>query len=584
LKCLLIAPFNEENVPVRRIVAAAAKGSGIQLVSPGEQPSGLMFSEAVFAEIAGVDLVVAVTAHRRANIFYEIGLAHALGKPVVFLGELGEGETGVFPVPPIGLRLEFSRTESGLDRLHITLRKLFADFAHNPDRFLTFRGRTALPMIDFDKLEPREIENLCFELLTQMGFRRVEWGKELKEIDVVATLPKKDPDGFEYNELWIISMGLHAPPEMLLGLAEDPEYIIHRLFRPDFVERFRSFYKRDTPVTLLLMLLRSEGPSEPFEQELRRVERRLAGRGPFSIRFRTWDRQHITGLIQQYPQLAYKYFSEEGREQSKSRKTTEELYKETAALNERLRAVNTALKEESEKRIRAERDAVWKDVAFKAAHKLGNPIFALETGLQGIKRRIKDNPDEALKVAEEMGASIEKAKGIIEQFKSLIRAQEISKRAVDLKPLIQAASRVATENGVEVTVETNGDSVALADPTRMTECFDELFANALHWINRPQKHISVSIDHPKKKELPQDLDETKKYIRIRFGDNGCGVNPQMKKQIFAPFYTTHPHGTGLGLFMVERIIQGHDGAICETGTPDESAVFEIFLPRMTGKA
>jgi signal transduction histidine kinase len=122
-----------------------------------------------------------------------------------------------------------------------------------------------------------------------------------------------------------------------------------------------------------------------------------------------------------------------------------------------------------------------------------------------------------------------------------------------------------------------------ADPTRMTECFDELFANALHWLDKPQKRISILIDRPKKKDVPPELDGSKKYIRIRFEDNGPGVPPKMKKEIFAPFCTTHPHGTGLGLSMVERIIQGHDGLIREIGTPGESAIFEIFLPEKSGK-
>jgi hypothetical protein len=91
---------------------------------------------------------------------------------------------------------------------------------------------------------------------------------------------------------------------------------------------------------------------------------------------------------------------------------------------------------------KAEREAVWKDVAFTAVHKLGNPIFALETNLQVMKNKIEAHPDEALEIAREMAVSIEKAKAIIEQFKSLTRAQEISARPVDLVPLIESASRV----------------------------------------------------------------------------------------------------------------------------------------------
>jgi signal transduction histidine kinase len=572
-----------------RALRAAAKEVSFDLVSleepPGPALSSAAHTERIFLEISRADIVVALTAGSHPNVLYEAGYAQAIGKPLVFLVE-EMGATA--PWLSFAVMLPYGRSDAGLAKLQSSFRKLLESFRRDPSQFQLLPGArprpSALPIIDLEKLEPREFENLCFELLTQMGFRRVEWGREVKEVDVVATLPKKDPDGFEYQELWLISMGLHAPQELLFD-AMEPEFIIRRLIGSQFAERFRASFRSDSPITLLLILTYG-APSEMFDREAKRLERRLAERRyPFAFRLRTWDRQYLAGLVQQYPQIAHKYFSEEGRDQSKSRKSTEQLYRETVGLNESLQAANEALRQEREKRVRAERDAVWKDVAFKAAHKLGNPIFALETYLQGLRRRIGPKPDEALEVTSEMEASIEKAKGIIEHFKSLTRAQEISRRPVELAPLIRAASRVAVENSVDVKVETpHGSLWVLADPTRMTECFDELFANALHWFDKPTKKISVVVDSPKKKDLPADLDQAKKFVRVRFEDNGCGVPLNKKEAIFAPFYTTHPHGTGLGLSMVERIIEGHDGMITENGKPGEGARFQIFLPQSKRKS
>jgi len=576
---MLLAPLQGDFDEVRRAIKVAAKESNVRLVAVEEVvPVGI--AETVFAELVRADLVIAVVSHSSPNVSYEVGLAHATGKPVIFLVDEEEG-TPLFAAR-FTQNLGYNRSAGGLAKLQSKLRKVFEDFKRDPRRFRVFprlpTRQALLPVVDLERVEPREFENLCFELLTQMGFRRVEWGKELREVDVVATLPKKDPDGFEYHELWLISMGLHAPPEMFVEMMSDPDFFLHRVLRPGFSERFRASFKPDMPITLLLILFRDQLPSEMLDQVMRRLERRSAERrSPYSLRVRVWDRQQLVGLIQQYPQIAYKYFSEEGRSQSKYRKTPEELNRENVELNERLQATIVALK-------RAERDAVWKDVAFTAAHKLGNPIFALETNLQAIKGKIKDKPDEALGVVDEMGISIEKAKTIIEQFKSLTKAREISARSIDLVPLLNGASRVAAENGVRIRITANEKHPqALADPTRMTECFDELFANALHWLKKPGKQITVAVDTAKKKELPPGLDDTKKYVRIRFEDNGCGVPLDKKEEIFAPFYTTYPHGTGLGLSLVQRVIEGHGGVIREIGNPDEGAVFEIFVPLATSK-
>jgi signal transduction histidine kinase len=586
LRCVLLAPSRAEFEDIRRVVKSVARDSDIQLVHIDEiAPAGI--AEIIYSEILRADLIIAILSEFSPNVLYEIGLAHATGKPVIFLVE--EQVQIPLVIARSAQRLVYGRSEI-LTRLRPRLRRLFQDFKREPRRFTTFRqdasGAARLPVIDLDRLEPRHFENLCFELLTQMGYKRVEWGKELRDVDVVATLPKKDPDGFEYEELWLISTGSRAPPEMLLEMAaRDPEYLLHGLRRSAVMNRFRTNTGLDTPITLLIMLIHDNPSAEFFHQELRRIEKRASERrSPYSLRLRVWDRQQVANLIQQYPQIAHKYFSDEGRSQAEFRKSIEQMYLENASLTEKYQATITALKDEQDKRARAERDAVWKDVAFTAAHKLGNPIFALETNLQGIKRTVLARPQEALEIATEMGSSIEKAKTIIEQFKSLTKAQEISVRAVDLVPLLESASRVVTENGVQVKVAAEKNTPqALADPVRLTECFDELFANALHWLNKPDKLITVKVDTPQSKELPPGLDEAKKYIRVRFEDNGCGIPADKKEQIFSPFYTTYPHGTGLGLSLVQRIVEGQGGLIHEIGSPNESAVFELFLPQATPK-
>lgn len=572
---------------MHNVIKSAAREAGVLLVAADEALSTAK-SDSIFAEILRADLVIAVLSNLSSNVLYEVGFAHAAGKLVIFLVE----EDAQFPAfaAQSAQSIIFERSSEGLRKLQATIRKVFIDFRRDPSRLQTYSRHPSrpagLPLVHLDRLEPREFENLCFELLTQMGYRRVEWGKQLEEIDAVATLPKKDPDGFEYQELWLISMGRHAPSEMLLEMvAREPDYLLRQLRRPGFRERFGATFNPDAPVTLLLILLRDSPHMEMLQQELRRTEQRLAERrSPYNLRLRIWDRQQMVSLVQQYPQIAHKYFSEEGRAQSKSRKSYEQLYLENTSLNEKMQVTISALREERDKRVRAEREAVWKDVAFTAAHKLGNPIFALETNLQGMKRKIATRPAEALEVAAEMDVSIEKAKTIIDQFKSLTKAQQISTRAVELLPLIKNASRIAENHGVHVQVTADKTCpAAQADPIRMTECFDELFANALHWLNKSEKRIAVTVGVPKKQELPSTLNERGKYIRVRFEDNGCGVPSSKKEEIFAPFFTTYPHGTGLGLSLVQRIVEGHGGAVREVGKPEEGAAFEIFVPQATSK-
>lgn len=588
IKCYVIVPSDKEFNPIKEVMKGVSKEINAQLIS-SQQIATSPLEDSIYSEITKVDLVIADISQPKPDIFYEIGLAHAMGKPIIFL--IQKDAAANIAYLRSGLSISYTTTNEGLSEFRDRFRALLKNFMRSPQKFRSFQrfpGRAVPPLyiIDLEKLEPREFENLCFELITQMGFQRVEWGKEFREIDVVATLSKKDPDGYEYKELWLISMGRRAQVEEMLELAvRDSEYFIHRLLSryPEDIGELFSKYKirSDIPITVLFILQRQSQLPEILEHEFGRLERRLKERPyPFNIRVRWWDAQYLTNLIKQYPQISFKYFSEEARVKSKYRKAPEELYEENVKLTEEVLSVKNQLEDEKKKRFIAERNAAWKDVAFKAAHKLGNPIDAIDTYLQGLKRRIQSNRmQDALTTANEMDVSIEEAKTVIAQFKSLTKSQEIKPRPVDLVPLIQHACNIAQENGVNVSIPiVENLPQVMVDPEKMAECFNELVSNALHWFDKTDKKIIVKINKITKKDLPEGLNKTQQYLRICFEDNGCGVPFENKEKIFAPFYTTDPHGTGLGLSLVKWIIEENGGQIHEVGKPGEGAIFEMYLP------
>jgi light-regulated signal transduction histidine kinase (bacteriophytochrome) len=74
----------------------------------------------------------------------------------------------------------------------------------------------------------------------------------------------------------------------------------------------------------------------------------------------------------------------------------------------------------------------------------------------------------------------------------------------------------------------------------------------------------------------------KKYVRIRVADNGIGFDNDYSERIFEVFQRLHGRekyrGTGVGLAIVKKIAENHNGFVTAKGEPDKGAVFEIFLP------
>jgi len=73
-------------------------------------------------------------------------------------------------------------------------------------------------------------------------------------------------------------------------------------------------------------------------------------------------------------------------------------------------------------------------------------------------------------------------------------------------------------------------------------------------------------------------------IEILISDNGPGIEAEIQKKIFEPFYTTRSGGTGLGLAVVRAVIQEHQGDIHVRSSPGEGATFFLKLPIMQGDA
>lgn len=575
-QCFITIPATSESLPVEEAVRDAARRAGFRVTPPKNVSLPL---EKVAGEIARADCVIADITNNNATVFYELGIAQSM-KKATFL--LAQSDTSYdLPTDLQGQQfLRYNPTVSGLSDLRKELENFLRTFRNSPRpvRSVTARTFTAPFFVDWARLDRADTENLIFELLTQMGFQRVDWVKARQEIDLIAELPRKDPDGFEYRELWLVAAGRNAPPEILIDLIKmasyEPEYLLHRLNYEKRAERLKM--GTDNSITLLLIMLDDEYPSDELERLVGYKERRNRGS---NIRIRVWDRNYITSLIHQFPQIGYKYFSDEGRSQSKYRKTPEEIYRENVDLTNHLTATVAALEEEKNRRVRAERDAVWKDISFSAAHKLGNPIFAIETILDPLQKRVEEQrTEDAVKVIARIRESIEKAKNIVDQFKSLARAQNIQRVTMPLRPILDDACQMARDQGIVCEVECPTNFNLIGDPDRLAECFDELVSNAAHWFDKPNKEIHISVSQPSTESLPQSIDTSQKYTLIQVRDSGSGVPLDNKEKIFNAFFTTRDQGTGLGLATVRRIIEGHEGYIFENGIPGQGANFEIYLP------
>jgi len=120
-----------------------------------------------------------------------------------------------------------------------------------------------------------------------------------------------------------------------------------------------------------------------------------------------------------------------------------------------------------------------------------------------------------------------------------------------------------------VTLESPGpaDLWITADQEQMRLALLNLVLNAIEAVPENGRIVLLA-------EESNDSNE----IILSMTDNGPGIAPEDLSQIFEPYFTKRPGGTGLGLALVRRIVEKHGGRIRAQNQPEGGARFEIRLP------
>ena len=78
----------------------------------------------------------------------------------------------------------------------------------------------------------------------------------------------------------------------------------------------------------------------------------------------------------------------------------------------------------------------------------------------------------------------------------------------------------------------------------------------------------------------------KRYVELTIADNGLGMDEEVKKQVFVPFFTTKAtaiKGTGLGLYIIRRMVDAHHGEILLESEYGKGTTFRILIPVSNGQ-
>ena len=121
-------------------------------------------------------------------------------------------------------------------------------------------------------------------------------------------------------------------------------------------------------------------------------------------------------------------------------------------------------------------------------------------------------------------------------------------------------------------------------PFQFRQLMHNLIDNALKY-SKPHKppHIKITSRNNKHEKIkPEELPPQKEYCHITVSDNGMGFEQKFSTKIFELFQKLHGRdeysGTGIGLAIVKKIVDNHNGIITATSELNKGATFDIYIP------
>ena len=237
------------------------------------------------------------------------------------------------------------------------------------------------------------------------------------------------------------------------------------------------------------------------------------------------------------------------------------------------------LKTQQDKLLLTERHEAWENVARKLAHEIKNPLTPIQLTIDQLKSKYieklpeneKSKYDEYLKT---IYKQIKQIENLVNEFSDFARMPKPILKKNNLYDLINSNISILKNINSNIVIKVIGKNEIFinCDSEQINRVFFNLIKNSIESINeKSQKSDDF------KGIINIELFKNNDYIKVIIIDNGIGFPDKNIEDITKPYFTTKKNGTGLGLPIVNKIINDHNGRMSFLKNKD-GAKIEINLP------
>jgi two-component system sensor histidine kinase PilS (NtrC family) len=225
---------------------------------------------------------------------------------------------------------------------------------------------------------------------------------------------------------------------------------------------------------------------------------------------------------------------------------------------------------------RQDRLAAIGELAAGIAHELRNPLASISGSAEVLHASLGVEGEDS-QLLELVVSESGRINQIVEEFLNYARIKVVEPRPVDMTRVAGEVATLARNHpscveGRHIEVMLDGCPPVLADEGQLKQVLLNLVLNGLEAI---EPGGVVTLRRP---ESGESRPRGQGLIELWIQDDGPGVESEEAEHIFEPFHTKKRGGTGLGLAVVQRIVESHGGHIVYLPSQDGTSTFRIYIP------
>ena len=251
------------------------------------------------------------------------------------------------------------------------------------------------------------------------------------------------------------------------------------------------------------------------------------------------------------------------------------LFVEQVSLHDRLARSMIA-----ERRARANRLTAMEALSASIAHEINQPLASIVTnadaGLRWLGRGAS-HADEVQAALQRIVAEGHRAGEVVRSIRSMFSSKTRETVPVAVNDIVAEAARRCSDelrlSRIVMDLDLGSSLPKVpADPVQLQQLVSNLIANAVDAMeDGPADHRILRITTRKIADGS---------VAVSVADTGCGIEPDLKPDIFKPFVSTKPDGMGMGLMFSRLVVEAHGGRLTMSDNDPRGTIFEFLLPAM----